>query len=504
MNVLVSAQLFLALWAVQVMACEDMGQCYYRSGHMNVPNMADVPATHEISLERCQARCVHTTDCLTFSFEFNPTNLAFPPKLGGICNLQGADAWRQEAPLSVATGPKLFPSCCTNVTKLVSMMITFGAPAISWPAASNPGSRCIPGYRFYTQNDPLPGGGYGIQEDAAAMYTRFPHAKTNVVMLRDGKDSEFKHCIHYPVDESQLVERMPLWQAAVYHDWAIHSITSSYAPRIKTMSFPELTEQQESELERKSSIALKLAIMADATYTESLDGSINAVRDQLPGYRLVGFALVPGGGLDKDAVLVIQNEATLGCTINFEGSYNIADLNSFASDYGTGYCGFRNTHVGVRNELWTITANHEYQAGIRPVLPQCKYVTCVGHSLGGALCELFTLCANSNSGGDPDYDKLAWTPGNTKLMDWLVSSEGYALGHDHQLGSLSLLTARDLQLPASPTPTLGLAVAAAASLVALAVYVVRKRAGGVRSLSVGLVSSDSSDSEANVEASVEG
>ena len=85
-----------------------------------------------------------------------------------------------------------------------------------------------------------------------------------------------------------------------------------------------------------------------------------------------------------------------------------------------GYCGRRGVHVGVRNELRQITRDDQYYDIIRPALETCHEVTCVGYSLGGSLCNLFTMCANRGgyylddgvADGEEmyrDYDSLAWT-----------------------------------------------------------------------------------------------
>jgi hypothetical protein len=356
---------------------------------------------------------------MTFTFTHVPGKL---PNVSGDCRLQSAASWQSNnASLTVLSGPARFHSCCTETPLLVSAMFTFGAPAISYPAASNPGGRCIPGVRIYTENERLPGGGYGKQEDGAAMTTRYPHAKTPVLVLRDPNQStsQYFECRHTPNSTDQLVERMPLMKAAMYHEWRLHSIGDVYAKRLAGLSLPNTSRLPKETLDKYIQLGLDLAGMAEKVYTQSLSGAREAVRRDLPDWKLVGYAHVPGKSGDTDDVLLLQNKETGRCTISFEGSFGMADLGSFWYDYGTGYCGFHDVHVGVRNELWSITAmpgNPSWASGIKPKLPQCEKVTCVGHSLGGALCELFTLCANSNRIGDPDYDKLAWRKGEPQQM----------------------------------------------------------------------------------------
>merc|ERR1719491_2138113 len=76
--------------------------------------------------------------------------------------------------------------------------------------------------------------------------------------------------------------------------------------------------------------------------------------------------------------------------------------------YTTGYCGRDGIHTGVRNELWQITNDPEWAANIKPSLAQCDELSCVGHSLGGALCNLFTMCANTDITNKDSWDEGMW------------------------------------------------------------------------------------------------
>ena len=49
---------------------------------------------------------------------------------------------------------------------------------------------------------------------------------------------------------------------------------------------------------------------------------------------------------------------------------------------------------GISSELWKITYDSQYVSTVVPALEICHEVTCVEHSLGGAICNLFTMCAN--------------------------------------------------------------------------------------------------------------
>mmetsp|Transcript_174975 Transcript_174975/g.561111 ORF Transcript_174975/g.561111 Transcript_174975/m.561111 type:complete len:140 (-) Transcript_174975:103-522(-) len=127
----------------------------------------------------------------------------------------------------------------------------------------------------------------------------------------------------------------------------------------------------------------------------------------MSGWNLVGRANFDGSAGDTDAVSLIQERDTLDCAVIFEGTNSLSEMFTTIVEYGTGYCGFDNVHVGIRNELWSLTGG-PWETDIKPKLEACNRVLCIGHSLGGALCEVFAACANSGHYSDPDYQRLAW------------------------------------------------------------------------------------------------
>jgi len=151
----------------------------------------------------------------------------------------------------------------------------------------------------------------------------------------------------------------------------------------------------------------------------------------------------------------------------------------------------------VRNELWSITNTPQWKSGISSKLPHCKWVSCVGHSLGGALCELFTLCANSNHKGHPDYDALAWEPGKYEQMPELSEWDVTRLWDERDREALE--AARSSRTPLSPSlrtsspasllapallaswaPSVGLVLAVLAASVSLSVLARRHGASSCR------------------------
>ena len=122
---------------------------------------------------------------------------------------------------------------------------------------------------------------------------------------------------------------------------------------------------------------------------------------------------------DIDQVYVLKNDRngidSRKCIIAFQGSDNVKDFMNFINSGNdeTTYCGIERVHSGVSNKLLKLITDDQYANAIKPALETCYDVTCVGHSLGGSLCNLFTMCANQ----DPslvsaeswdEYNSLIW------------------------------------------------------------------------------------------------
>lgn len=141
-----------------------------------------------------------------------------------------------------------------------------------------------------------------------------------------------------------------------------------------------------------------------------------------PGWELIkqGEVFSGSAAVDRDNLKLYKFTATNECVFTFEGS-NIEtnggrfyDLGRFTG-HGAGnmvtWCGKKNLHRGVKDELWTIIHSAAY-ADFKPELAECQKVTCAGHSLGGALCDMWTHLANN--GVEDSSDTSCWT----KLQWW--------------------------------------------------------------------------------------
>lgn len=138
------------------------------------------------------------------------------------------------------------------------------------------------------------------------------------------------------------------------------------------------------------------------------------IRENMPGWRLVDHQVYYGLPDDSDPVWLMQDENTYSCALAFTGTNCFSELFTSTNILPEAYCGFDWIHAGFKEELWTLTKN--LFPTLKPKLGKCSKVICVGHSLGGSLCDLFAACANSGRTGDPDYELLKWTKGKSELM----------------------------------------------------------------------------------------
>ncbi|KAL7536257.1 hypothetical protein ACHAWF_005417 [Thalassiosira exigua] len=124
---------------------------------------------------------------------------------------------------------------------------------------------------------------------------------------------------------------------------------------------------------------------------------------------------------DSDSMSIFRNDRDPDrrrCIVGFQGSDHLADLANFVLGNAdeVSYCGRHGVHGGTVGELRGITSDRQYRDVIVPALEECDEVTCVGHSLGGSLCQLFMYCANadpegfhvSNGLAKNDYESLVW------------------------------------------------------------------------------------------------
>lgn len=280
---------------------------------------------------------------------------------------------------------------------LVDEVFTYGAPATHQQPFRNAATEdgCFPGLRSYTED--LLGAMKEIhQVDAAAMNNFYPHAFIDSVVLHSGFDSYYTPC-------NGSEHGHPDWPtkraAQFYEEWRIHH-EANYQGRLDhlTVNSTDLSEEEPFKTARK------YVLFAFKSY-DTVANTKSEMSERTPDWSLVQWEVFKSLN-DEDPVLVMQQAETLDCALVFTGSNNAADFPASTTQWPTAYCGFDGVHKGYRDELWSITVS--LWEKVRPTLEQCNKVACVGHSLGGALCELFAACANSGNTTDPDFQALVW------------------------------------------------------------------------------------------------
>lgn len=289
---------------------------------------------------------------------------------------------------------------------LVHEVYTFGAPATSkvpFRNAATPDG-CFPGLRSYTED--LLGARDEIhQTDAASVFNFLSHSLTSSVCLRWARDS-----IYTPCDSKLGLDGHPDWPlngAQIYQEWRLHK-ERHYRDRLGRVTI----EGRSAVTEEPFATARKFMFLAYVIYDNFQSAKARVARE-MPSWKIVGLALDKHGD-DEDPIYIVQENSTLDCAVVFSGTNSFGELFNSLQTYGTGYCGYTSVHAGYRNELWFLTGRS--WMALKPKLAQCNRVICVGHSLGGALCEIFAACANSGHFDDPDYQRLAWTKNTTAAM----------------------------------------------------------------------------------------
>jgi len=290
----------------------------------------------------------------------------------------------------------------------VSELFTYGAPGTASPQLRNGASEdgCFPGIRVYNENR-SPGifWGYFTKSDPVSFITNaigYAHARMEAVTLREwmrGDPAHFK-CS----GENQW------WPSADAWLWASGHYTETYN---------DLAAAQESF----------------ATVPTFLRMVMNVYQPEVPGgqlaqdtaWRMIASADCKDSWGTTDRAELYQESGDKACVLVFEGtefegldavSDAITDLNVKAVDF----CGFTDVHRGFVNELNGVVACPHYISRIKSKLPHCSEVVAAGHSLGGALAELFTACANSDQlhagaqRNTSEWQHITWSKGTPKLF----------------------------------------------------------------------------------------
>jgi hypothetical protein len=164
------------------------------------------------------------------------------------------------------------------------------------------------------------------------------------------------------------------------------------------------------------------------------------------GWRLAGSAFHEGGSIDggPQVLYLMQHPGTLECLMTFQGTNSIQDVVVDVQAQKAHFCGFVErdescglfescsprrsgssfVHKGFRDHLRRMVKSQDWQRNIRPALPKCAKVYVGGHSLGGAMSELFTTCVArapqpGQYGYEEDYKYMYWHKGTPARLPYL-------------------------------------------------------------------------------------
>jgi len=167
------------------------------------------------------------------------------------------------------------------------------------------------------------------------------------------------------------------------------------------------------------------------------------------GWGLVGSALHAGGTIygGKQITHLIQHPQTNECILTFQGTASvqgwIANFHFEAAhfcgmveqdescSFTWGTCATRNpkgsfVHAGFKERILAMIKTDDFQNNIRPHLGRCSRVLTVGHSLGGAVSELFAACASRapkpGEYGHEDYQHMAWVKESPARLSYITET----------------------------------------------------------------------------------
>jgi len=153
------------------------------------------------------------------------------------------------------------------------------------------------------------------------------------------------------------------------------------------------------------------------------------------GYKMVGCARASSGLANvtkkKQPSYLLQN-GSADCILTFKGTTptDQGDVQADKDIAHTTFCGWEDVHRGFADHLRLMVSamdggftDSTWKRGVLDRLPKCRSLTVLGHSLGGAMAELFSYCANVESSQGlegqslKDWQAINWQQGTPEIMD---------------------------------------------------------------------------------------
>lgn len=279
----------------------------------------------------------------------------------------------------------------------VSGVYTFGAPSTAKTplADDNRADGCFPGYRTFS-------GDGGVRDPVSWLANQggFKHARMKAMTLHSGEPPWLLPC-------SEATSAFPPYDFPNIHQLALH-FTEGYLQKVR---------------DNLAHVPSHLDVFASLMRTVYVDHA--GAKELAEG---VGYRFVAEAANGDDLTRLYQNPQTLDCIISFRGSDNAGDWINNAGLGSRDFCNFVDVHSGfVQKFTNTVTAS-QFQTNIRANLPKCSSLKATGHSLGGAVAEMFAGCINRAPKGLTPLEDLSRGNGiTTDHADWItyVSYKGY-------------------------------------------------------------------------------
>jgi len=327
---------------------------------------------------------------------------------------------KDASPVQAFLGPAP-PTVAQGEPGVVDYIFTIGAPGLASPGLQNRrgSNSCFEGFRIYHSESG------GIGGDWIDIVTRI------------GNLVYYAHAWYPSMDVDVDGYRR--------HDKPCNSVQTWMPDELKPSVSLHDKEAYIYSVGRvmNSSYFTNISIFAARkSYIHEVETVKDAVRAM--GWGLVGSAIHPGANVygGKQVSHLIQHPSTNECVLTFQGTASIqgwitnfhfpaakfcgmTDEDEECSGWGT--CTVRGkgsfVHEGLKHRLLSIIQTSDFQNNIRPNLGSCARVVTAGHSLGGAVAELFAGCASRaprrGQFGYDDYKDMSWTKGAAAKLQFV-------------------------------------------------------------------------------------
>lgn len=358
-----------------------------------------------------------------------------PTKLSTIADppeFVGEPAWpvSWDSPRGDAFEPAFEAFSAAGLSGEVDFLYTFGAPGGGSPGVKNQKdpNGCFAGLRVWNT---LAGRWWGKWVDLAVRITNYVwygHAKVPTLEVQTGNLED----TWYPVACDENTDPNIVWEpiGELWGTGGLHEQPKYIA---------SMGQLNRTWLHNMTIFA------SDTAYNKNPDDvRANIIQH---GWRLAGSALHPGGWIygGRQISHLIQSPTTLECVLTFQGTASAQGWVSNFDWMATHFCGLsdedescrfrmfgcktRNpkgsfVHSGFSGRLRVLAKSVEWQHNVHRFLPSCRKVHVAGHSLGGAMAELYSACVSNAPApgqfGWEDYKWMGWKTGTPTRLPWLL------------------------------------------------------------------------------------